>query len=350
MSDQLYPSLDSLVRQSNNPYTFTAAAPPAEAPGNDGYQLQPMRDINEINRIRANLKPGDSIVDPISGQVTASMSESGEIYPVETYQAGTYLSPTLNNSQQDNSYNAEWLDAPYDPTSFSNMPQPPHQVAPTISSNVIPEGNSSILSSKILDLQNCSNIKVDKSYQTKKTKFEIGVNCQKAMENIVLYGSVDDQMLNGFSLKLLTLGIVNTRFSISFSCKEEGRSSEPDRKCLEISRPIGTSDHIEIWFSPHGDFQSNKQKIGYVLPESLNINSIKFQVLSAQKIQRGTFKSGMARGLFSDDYTFICAGGKVKGATMKRDCNIQFTETGKQFDLHTKLLVLCAGIIIKTNI
>ena len=348
----LYPSLDSLARQAQNPYNFNMAAPPSQAPTEgEGDQLQPMRDINEINRIRSNLKPGDSIVNPMTGEVTEEFSNdaSGEIYPVGQNQDNAYLGQTQNQNHPSNNFSQ----------SISSAPEIQNNNTFEPSKSMIIQGYnypSSVLSSKLLDFQSSSSIKIDKSYGSKKTKFEIGANCSKAFENLVFYGSVDDQMLNGFSLKVLTLGIVNTRFSISFYCRDENNqsnSSEMDRKCLEISRPIGASNHIEVWFSSHGDWKTNKQKIGYVLPGSFDIGTIKFHVMSPQKVDRGTFKSGMARGLFSDDYTFIGPIGKsggVKGAKMTRDGTIKFTDTGKQYDLHTKLLVMCAAIIMKTNI
>ena len=71
---------------------------------------------------------------------------------------------------------------------------------------------------------------------------------------IALHGLEDARMLNGFTLTVLTLGIVNTTFSISLSAGSDSEAS----KVLELKRPLGASDYIEVWFSPFGNFSSSK--------------------------------------------------------------------------------------------
>jgi len=179
-----------------------------------------------------------------------------------------------------------------------------------------------------------------------KMGFEIRPNKESY---ISMFGAEDNNMINGFSLKVLTLGLVNTKFSLSLNSNGVTNDGQPS-KVLEITRPIGMSEYIEVWLAEFGDFDKRKRLIGYVRPTSFKLTRIEFAVCGPKKVERGRMRSYALRGLFTDGYEFVQAGSKATGAKMDRSGLISLTQTGQQFDLENRLLLVAAGMLIKFNI
>jgi len=175
--------------------------------------------------------------------------------------------------------------------------------------------------------------------EKKITKFEVRVDDQAFM---LLQGSEKDQMLNGFSLKVLSLGIVKTRFSFALS-------DNMGTKVIEASRGIGASTFIDLNFHYYGE----KVKCGYIQPTGFNLNRISYNIYDVNRRHLFTFQSGMLRGLFSDGYSLVTPNKKETLAKFARNGDVIFEGRGLepgQVDMKQKLLVLAAGMIMQMHI
>jgi len=131
------------------------------------------------------------------------------------------------------------------------------------------------------------------------TKFEVRVNDQSG---IIMEGSEKDQMLNGFSLKVLTLGIVKTRFSFSLM-DTQGAT------VFEAYRGIGTSTFVDVDLT----YFKDKIKCGRIQPTGFNINRISYHIYDDKKEKVFTVQGGILRGLFSDGWEIVRPDGKKIG-------------------------------------
>jgi len=136
------------------------------------------------------------------------------------------------------------------------------------------------------------------------TKFEIRVDDQP---HILLTGSEKDQMLNGFSLKVLTLGIVKTRFAFSLNDTQGA-------KVFECSRGVGTSKFINVEMT----YFKDSVKCGKIYPTSFNVNRVTYPIYDDNGRHLFTFQGGMLRGLFSDGWDLILPDKKTKVATYNK--------------------------------
>lgn len=132
------------------------------------------------------------------------------------------------------------------------------------------------------------------------TKFEVRVDDQSG---IIMEGSEKDQMLNGFSLKVLTLGIVKTRFAFSLMDTQGA-------KVFEASRGIGTSTFIDVDLT----YFKDKIKCGQIQPTGFNINRISYHIYNDKKEKVFTLQGGILRGLFSDGWEIVRPDNKKIGS------------------------------------
>jgi len=171
------------------------------------------------------------------------------------------------------------------------------------------------------------------------TKFEVRVNDAPYM---LLQGSEKDQMLNGFSLKVLSLGIVKTRFSFALS-------DNHGTQVIEASRGIGASTFIDLNFHYFGE----KLKCGYIQPTGFNLNRISYHIYDENKRHLFTFQSGMLRGLLSSGYDLVLPNKKEKFATFARNGDLVYSGRGLDHSvipMKQKLLILATCQIMQMHI
>merc|ERR1712117_513464 len=163
------------------------------------------------------------------------------------------------------------------------------------------------------------------------TKFEIRVDDQPA---ILLNGAEKDQMLNGFSLKVLTLGIVKTRFSFALNDTQGA-------KVFEAYRKIGTSTSIDVDLT----YFKDSIKCGQIQPTGFNLNRISYHVFDDAKRKVFTLQGGILRGIFSDGWDLVLPD-KKKIGTYRRGV-LEFKEQGvpgtaKFITMKQKILAIAA--------
>merc|ERR1712117_316829 len=167
------------------------------------------------------------------------------------------------------------------------------------------------------------------------TKFEIRVDDQPA---ILLNGAEKDQMLNGFSLKVLTLGIVKTRFSFALNDTQGA-------KVFEAYRKIGTSTSIDVDLT----YFKDSIKCGQIQPTGFNLNRISYHVFDDAKRKVFTLQGGILRGVFSDGWDLVLPD-KKKIGTYRRGV-LEFKEQGvpgtaKFITMKQKILAIAACQLI----
>merc|ERR1712178_112940 len=177
------------------------------------------------------------------------------------------------------------------------------------------------------------------------TKFEIRVDDQPA---ILLNGSEKDQMLNGFSLKVLTLGIVKTRFSFSLNDTQGA-------KVFEAYRKIGTSTSIDVDLT----YFKDSIKCGQIQPTGFNLNRISYHIYDDAKRKIFTLQGGILRGIFSGSWDLLLPD-KTKIATYGAKGNVdgwflEFKEQGvpgsaKFITMKQKILAIAACQLIQLHV
>merc|ERR1712170_215183 len=126
-----------------------------------------------------------------------------------------------------------------------------------------------------------------------------------------------DQMLNGFSLKVLTLGIVKTRFIFSLMDTQGA-------KVFEAYRKIGTSTSIDVDLT----YFKDAIKCGQIHPTGFNLNRISYHVYDDAKRKIFTLQSGVLRGIFTDGYDLVLPD-KTKIGTYSRCFGVQRTRCSR---------------------
>jgi len=170
------------------------------------------------------------------------------------------------------------------------------------------------------------------------TKFEVRVDDQSG---IIMEGSEKDQMLNGFSLKVLTLGIVKTRFAFSLM-DTQGAT------VFEAYRGIGTSTFIDVDLT----YFQEKIKCGQIQPTGFNINRISYHIYNDKKEKIFTLQGGILRGLFSDGWDIVRPDNKKIGSFGKSV--LTFTNpgvpgTGGYVTMKQKILAIAACQLIQLS-
>lgn len=171
------------------------------------------------------------------------------------------------------------------------------------------------------------------------TKFEVRVDDQPA---ILLNGSEKDQMLNGFSLKVLTLGIVKTRFSFSLNDTQGA-------KVFEAYRKIGTSTSIDVDLT----YFKDSIKCGQIQPTGFNLNRISYHVFDDAKRKIFTLQGGVLRGIFSSGWDLVLPD-KKKVGTYSNGV-LEFKEQGvpgtaKFITMKQKILAIAACQLIQLHV
>jgi hypothetical protein len=171
------------------------------------------------------------------------------------------------------------------------------------------------------------------------TKFEVRVDDQPA---ILLNGSEKDQMLNGFSLKVLTLGIVKTRFSFSLNDTQGA-------KVFEAYRKIGTSTFIDVDLT----YFKDSMKCGQIQPTGFNLNRISYHVYDDAKRKIFTLQGGVLRGIFSSGWDLVLPD-KKKIGTYSNGV-LEFKEQGvpgtaKFITMKQKILAIAACQLIQLHV
>jgi hypothetical protein len=380
-TNNLYPSLNSLEHQVNQPYQYVQqdnstskyatatppeikprrgkapAAPIAQVEAGKGYDVKPLQQHEYLMRKEIARRQEEEAIK-LAHQANKLSLKSNPSAPSEAEVAqDIYGKPGSANNPISNSGSGDTLApgaVPYwqqpDGGSGSRTPNPNNSGSDASTSGPSEEaiakamgklyGNSQ-LSQNLLQIANAQSLHI---YHTKKGHGKMGFEIKPdGKKFIALQGSEDANMLNGFSLKVLTLGIVNTKFSISLHAGET--------KCFEIYRPIGSSEYIEIYFTPDGSrpWEEAKIKIGYVRPTSINLTRIQYAIHDSNKIEVGRMSSSALRGLFNDNFEYVTKK-KEKGCKLQKNGLLTFTNTGCGFDIHMKLLCLAASILIKFNI
>merc|ERR1712038_508144 len=171
------------------------------------------------------------------------------------------------------------------------------------------------------------------------TKFEVRVDDQPA---ILLNGAEKDQMLNGFSLKVLTLGIVKTRFSFALNDTQGA-------KVFEAYRKIGTSTFIDVDLT----YFKDAIKCGQIQPTGFNLNRITYHVYDDAKRKVFTLQGGVLRGVFSDGWDLVLPD-KKKIGTYRRGV-LEFKEQGVPgtatfITMKQKILAIAACQLIQLHV
>lgn len=172
------------------------------------------------------------------------------------------------------------------------------------------------------------------------TKFEIRLDGDP---NIQISGSENDNMLDGFSLKVLSLGIVNTRFGIKLydiASNDPNKDVTSQKPLLTISRYVGLSDYIEVACPQNPEKQ---QIIGYIYPTGFTLNKITYNICNIHKQVMYKFESGMMRGLFSDGYSLVNLNRTNLGKLLRGSIELKHANS---MDVGSKLLTLATGLIM----
>jgi len=299
----LYPDLTSSQENLNE---IRASAPGASILASVAIPSNDFTDLNQQQQATV-IKPPALPVKPKT-QSTAAVSEvdfDGNPYPTESM-GEIETSTTVSEAE-----NVHWKDKPVQ--NFVTMKNQMRKMQTT--TKHAERHNRPILQTAQSEddfagftadpvLHNIcagSKFKLGKHKEKGVTKFEIRVDDQP---HILLTGSEKDQMLNGFSLKVVTLGIVKTRFAFSLNDTQGA-------KVFECSRGVGMSKYINVDMT----YFKESIKCGKIYPTSFNVNRVTYPIYDENNRHLFTFQGGMLRGLFSDGWDLILPDKKTKVAT-----------------------------------
>lgn len=187
-------------------------------------------------------------------------------------------------------------------------------------------------------LCNANVLRLRHFFENKHTKFEIRTDDSP---HVFVQGKEEESMINGFTLKVLSLGIVKTKFELSLS-------DNSGQKMITIIRPIGASTFLQVYLEYFGKHEF----IGKIQPTGFNLNRISYNIYDENARHVYTFQGGMLRGLFSDGYELVNPNKKSqKFAKYARNGDISFTGKDKEhlFMKH-RMLIMAAGMIMKLHI
>lgn len=357
-TDGLYPSLDSLQRVQNQPYIYTPAAPAAPqdnstskfASKNTPPPIKPRTKAPQANIAQVEAGTGPEITPAQPHEYLMRNEIAATLTHADSPVTGIQENPSAPSEMELIADDAYWNKAMSENDQIENDRKLAESLAAGDTQEYVANGAAGMvignpISNNLLKLANSKSLHIQHSKPGHgKMSFEILADAEKYK---ILSGVEDSNMINGFSLKVLTLGIVNTKFSLSFN--------SDGKKVFEILRPIGSSNYIEIYLNSIGaeigndkKFNQDKKLIGYVRPTSFNINKIQFAVCNENKVEIGRFSTGVLRGLLSDKFEYVSTTRRKK-CKLHRHGLIDFTESGRKDDVNVKLLYLAAAIMIKFN-
>jgi len=196
-------------------------------------------------------------------------------------------------------------------------------------------------------LCNANTLRLRHFFENRHTKFEIRTDDSP---HVFVQGKQEESMINGFTLKVLSLGIVKTKFELSLS-------DNAGQRMITVVRPIGASTFLNVYFEYFG----KKEFIGKVQPTGFNLNRISYNIFNENAYHIYTFQGGMLRGLFSDGYELVnpnkkkqvyakyARNGDIKLLTQK-GAQLQFPGDEGRMMMKHRMLILAAGMVMKLHV